>query len=71
MRATARARASLAHAGDTPNHTIEELVAVVVILDLMHELGLPAERQPAIVREDPQMRRTASLEGEWLSELTS
>lgn len=73
---TVKARNDLAHEGDTPNHSIEELVAVVevttavVILNLLHELGLPAERQQAIVREHPQLRRTASLAGEWLREPT-
>ena len=43
---TARARNDLAHEGETPRHTLEELVvivevsAAVVILNLLHELGL-------------------------------
>jgi hypothetical protein len=36
------------------------------MLDVLYELGLSAERQQAIVREHPRMRRTASLTGERL-----
>lgn len=74
---TVKARNDLAHEGDTPNHSLDELVAVVevttavVILNLLHELGLPAERQQAIVREHPQLRRTARLAKERLGESTS
>ena len=62
---TARARNDLAHEGETPRHTIEELAAIVdlttavVILNLLHELGLPGERQRELVREHPQLRTTA------------
>jgi hypothetical protein len=55
----------LAHEGRTPNHSIEELIAIVevttavVILNVLHELGLPAEHQRRIVREHPQLRATA------------
>ncbi|MDJ0356044.1 HEPN domain-containing protein [Paenarthrobacter sp. PH39-S1] len=71
-RRTTRARNDLAHEGKTPNHSIEELIAVVevtkavVILNLLHELGLPAERQREIVRDHPQLRVTASAAREWL-----
>ncbi|RPK49170.1 hypothetical protein EES37_07685 [Streptomyces sp. ADI91-18] len=69
---TTRARNDLTHEGKTPNHCVEELIAVVevttavVILNLLHELGLPAERQSQIVREHPQLRATASTAREWL-----
>lgn len=62
---TTRARNDLAHEGRTPNHSIEELIAIVevttavVILNVLHELGLPAEQQRKIVREHPQLRATA------------
>ncbi|HEV7384425.1 MAG TPA: HEPN domain-containing protein [Phenylobacterium sp.] len=62
---TTRARNDLAHGGRTPKHSIEELIAVVeattaiVIRNVLHELGLPAERQREIVREHPQLRATA------------
>jgi hypothetical protein len=64
-RRTTRARNDLAHEGRTPNHSVEELIAVVevtaavVILNVLHELGLPAERQREIIREHPQLRATA------------
>ena len=64
-RRTTRARNDLAHEGRTPNHTFEELIAIVdvttavVILNLLHEVGLSAERQREIVKEHPQLRATA------------
>lgn len=62
---TVRARNDLAHEGGTPNHSVDELLAVVevstaiVILNLLNELGLSAELQREIVQEHPQMRYTA------------
>jgi hypothetical protein len=72
-RRTTRARNDLAHEGRTPNHSFEELIAVVevttavVILNLLNELGLPAERQREIVRKHPQLRSTASAARAWLT----
>lgn len=69
---TARARNDLAHEGRTPDHSIEELDAIVgattavVILNILHELGLPAERQRQIVREHPQLRTVSRKASEWL-----
>ncbi|MEV4348916.1 HEPN domain-containing protein [Actinoplanes sp. NPDC049596] len=69
---TTRARNDLAHEGGTPDHSVEELIAVVevttavVILNVLHELGLPAERQREIVQEHPQLRATARSAHEWL-----
>lgn len=71
-RRTSRARNDLAHEGRTPNHTMEELLAVVevttavVVLNVLHELGVPAERQREIMREHPQLRGTAQAAREWL-----
>ncbi|MFF2927045.1 HEPN domain-containing protein [Streptomyces celluloflavus] len=71
-RRTTLARNDLAHEGETPKHSIEELIAVVdvttavVILNLLHELGVPAERQREIIREHPQLRSTARSAREWL-----
>jgi len=71
-RVTTRARNDLAHQGRTPQ-SVDELIAVVnvttavVILNLLNELGLPAERQRAIVQNDPQLRRTSDHAREWLS----
>lgn len=62
----AQARNDLAHKGRTPNHSFEELIAVVevttavVILNVLHELGLPPERQREIVQEHPQLRETSA-----------
>lgn len=69
---TTRARNDLAHEGRTPNHSFEELIAIVevttavVILNVLHELGLPAERQREIVQEHPQLRTTARTAHEWV-----
>lgn len=71
-RRTTKARNDLAHEGRTPNHSFEELIAIVevttavVILNVLHELGLPAERQREIVQEHPQLRATSLTAGEWL-----
>lgn len=62
---TVKARNDLAHKGSTPSHSIEELVAVVeattgvVVLNLLHEIRMPADRQQAIVREHPELRSIA------------
>ncbi|MCX5203208.1 hypothetical protein OG897_17370 [Streptomyces sp. NBC_00237] len=72
-RRTTRARNDLAHEGRTPNHKLEELAAIVdvttavVLLNLLNELGLPAERQREIVRVHPQLRATARSAQDWLS----
>lgn len=69
---TTRARNDLTHEGRTPNHSFDELIAVVevttavVLLNVLHELGLPAERQREIVQEHPQLRATSRTAGEWL-----
>ncbi|KOX33952.1 hypothetical protein ADK67_04890 [Saccharothrix sp. NRRL B-16348] len=69
---TTQARNDLAHEGRTPNHPVEELIAIVevttavVILNVLHELGLPAGRQREIVQEHPQLRATARTAGKWL-----
>ncbi|MEV6370181.1 HEPN domain-containing protein [Micromonospora musae] len=71
-RRTTRARNDLAHEGGTPKQSTEELIAVVevttavVILNVLHELGLPAERQREIVQRHPQLRATARSAREWL-----
>jgi len=71
-RRTTQARNDLADKGRTPHNSIEELIAVVevttavVILNVLHELGLPPERQREIVQEHPQLRATARSAREWL-----
>lgn len=72
-RVTTRARNDLAHQGRTPRQSIDELIAVVnvttavVIVNLLNELGLSAERQREIVLNHPQLRRTSDHAREWLS----
>ncbi|KHK96583.1 hypothetical protein LK09_14695 [Microbacterium mangrovi] len=72
-RRTTKARNDLAHEGRTPNHSLEELAAVVevttamVILNILHELGLPGQRQCEIVQTHPQLRLTANLAREQLT----
>lgn len=69
---TTRARNDLAHEGRTLNHSFDELVAIVevttavVILNILQELGLSAERQREIVLTHPKLRHTARLSREWL-----
>ncbi|MEW6874445.1 HEPN domain-containing protein [Trueperella pyogenes] len=69
---TARARNDLAHEGRTANHSIDELSAIVeattavVVLNVLHELRLPAERQRHIAREHPQFRAVFQKAREWL-----
>lgn len=62
---TTKARNDLAHEGQTPNHSFEELIAIVdvttavVILNLLNEVGLSAEQQRKIIRNNPQLREAA------------
>lgn len=69
---TTLARNDLAHNGRTPNHSINELIAIVevttavVILNVLHELGLPPDRQREIVWEHPQLRATSRTANDWL-----
>jgi hypothetical protein len=71
---TTRARNDLTHEGKTPRHSFDELVAVVhvttvvVVLNLLHELGLPAKEQCRIMRENPQFRAAAMAARNWLSD---
>jgi len=71
-RRTTQARNDLAHEGRTPNHSGEELIAIVeittavVILNVLHELGLPDERQCEIVRQHPQLRASSQKAHKWL-----
>lgn len=71
-RKTTRARNDLAHEGNTPRHTIDELIAIVsvttaiVTLNLLHELGLPPEQQRTIVRENPRLGTVTRMAKQWL-----
>ena len=56
---------------------MEELSAVVrvttavVVLNLLQELGISAERQREIVQTNPNLRQTASDARRWLGRKTS
>lgn len=69
---TTRARNDLAHEGKTPSHSIDELISIVdttsavVILNVLYELGLPAERQREIVQDHPRFRMICRKAREWL-----
>ena len=69
---TTQARNNLAHEGKTPSHSIDELIAIVrvtsavVVLNVLHELGLPVEQQRQIVRDHPQLRMICKKAREWL-----
>ena len=69
---TTQARNNLAHEGKTPSHSIDELntivrvTSAVVILNILHELGLSAERQRQVVRDHPQWRMVCEKAREWL-----
>lgn len=69
---TTQARNNLAHEGKTPSHSVDELntivrvTSAVVILNILHELGLSAERQRQVVRDHPQWRMVCEKAREWL-----
>ncbi|GAB2473652.1 hypothetical protein GCM10027030_05210 [Luteococcus sediminum] len=68
-----QARNDLAHTGQTSRQSIDELIAVVkvtaavVMMNLLHALGLPGERQKEIVNDHPELRQTAKQAGEVLN----
>lgn len=70
---TVRARNDLAHEGKTPRHSVDELIAVVevttavVVLNLLHEIGLPATQQLKLVQSHHWLQDCAEKAGEWFS----
>ena len=64
-RRTTRARNDLAHEGKAPTHSIAELNAIVeattavVILNILSEIGVPADQQIHIVKTHPQLSKAA------------
>lgn len=65
------ARNNLAHVGTADNdlehlHVVAEVSAAVVILNLLHELGVPQERLLKAVREHPDLSHAARLAREVL-----
>ncbi len=59
------ARNDLAHRGQTPRQSIDELIAAVkvtsavVVMNLLQAMGLPGERQREIVNDHPELRHTS------------
>lgn len=60
-----QARNDLAHTGQTPRQSIDELITAVkvttavVVMNLLQALGLPGERQREIINDHPELRYTA------------
>lgn len=60
-----QARNDLAHTGQTPRQSIDELIAAVkvtsavVVMNLLQALGVPGERQREIINDHPELRQTA------------
>jgi len=68
-----QARNDLAHTGQTPRQSIDELIATakvtsaVVIMNLLQVLEVPRERQREIVNDNPELRQTANQAREHLT----
>lgn len=68
-----QARNNLAHTGQTPSLSIDELIAVVkvtsaaVVMNILQVLELPGERQREIVQYHPEIRQTARQASEILA----
>lgn len=64
-KAATQARNDLAHTGQTPKHSVDELFAIVevaaavVVMNLLQALELPAERQREIVASHPRLSVTS------------
>lgn len=60
-----QARNDLAHTGQTPRQSVDELISAVkvtttvVVMNLLQALGLPGERQREILNDHPELRYTA------------
>lgn len=68
-----QARNDLAHTGQTPRQSMDELIAAVkvtpavVVMNLLQVLGLPAERQREVVNGHPELGQTAKQVREYLA----
>ena len=68
-----KARNDLTHEGKTSSHSIEELITIVeiaeivVILNLVHELGISVDQQCDLVRRHPWLRGAVEGARKWLS----
>lgn len=64
---TTRARNDLTHTGRSSRHSFDQLYAIVtvttavVLINLLHELGIPAERQREIVETHPAFTHATRL----------
>jgi hypothetical protein len=62
---TTKARNSLTHEGHVDKQSIDELLAAVnvtsavVVMNLLHALGVPSERQREVITEHPELCNTA------------
>ncbi len=69
---TTQARNKLVHEGRTPEQSMDELLAIVetttavLILNILKELGLPADQQRRIVQDFPQFRQASERANKWL-----
>lgn len=68
-----QARNDLAHTGQTKRQSVDEVVvavkvtAAVVMMNLLHALGLPGERQRQLINDNPELRYTATQAAEVLT----
>lgn len=68
----ANARNKIAHVG-SPRHSADELYAVVevtsavVVMNFLHELGVPQDRMKRTLVEHPRLRAAVRLADEWFS----
>lgn len=74
---TSRARNQLAHTGETPQYSLDELVvaadvtSAVVVMNLLQALGVPGERQRRVVEENSDLRWTAKEAAKYLTKSKS
>lgn len=65
--AAGEARNGIAHTGQTARHSINQAHAIakvtsaVVVLNLLHEIGLPSERLREVVNDNPDLRHASQL----------
>ncbi|ALN14360.1 HEPN domain-containing protein [Acidipropionibacterium acidipropionici] len=72
-RKSTRARNALAHTGEAPDYTTEELHAVVTVtsavvtMNLLIELGLPGDKQRELANENPGLQYASDLATQFLT----
>lgn len=73
---TTQARNDLTHEGHARRQSIDEVTAAVkvtsavVVMNLLQALGVPSNRQREIIRENPELRQTASQSSDDLSPIS-